>query len=163
MDNFYSVLDCGDFSGIDELRRSYIKLVKKYHPDKAVPSENTPQYSLPDATGDRHTSPSNSNDTFIKIDKAWKILSDTELRKRYDIVLKQRLLSQDWPIQDEVMIGDFEVDDDDDDDHLLHQCRCGGYYVLSKDDMKFELDFVCCDSCTLCVKILYEEELDNPD
>ncbi|ESO84627.1 hypothetical protein LOTGIDRAFT_196481 [Lottia gigantea] len=161
MENLYSTLGCQNFVGVEELRRSYLTLVKEFHPDKHIDeighSSNCPnEIHKPDVKEGQNgqTVAGNRLEKFIAIDKAWKILKDIELKEKYDLVLKQRLLCQDWPIQDELEINEF----DEDTPNYVHVCRCGGKYILNSTDVRFHLDYVCCDSCSLCVKILYLQE-----
>ena len=80
-------------------------------------------------------------------------LGDPQRRREYDASLKQRELTRDWPVQDEILFSDFEIVDD----KRIYDCRCGGEYVLSFRDIEFLEPFVQCDSCSLCIKVLYEK------
>ena len=90
---------------------------------------------------------------FMKVNKAWNILGNEETRKEYDAQWKQRSLAQDWPIQEEIHIDELEEDED----CFVHACRCGGEFVLQAIHVEMCVDYVQCDSCSLCVKILYGE------
>ncbi|AGC01832.1 Dnaj-like protein [Acanthamoeba polyphaga moumouvirus] len=66
MDNYYKILGLNKNASKQEIKKSYKKLVLKYHPDK------------------------NTNDTsfiFQKIKEAFEILYDDEKRKEYDNLL----------------------------------------------------------------------------
>ncbi len=64
--DYYSILDTGRDADIHEIRKSYLRLVKKYHPD-----------TQPDG---------NEGDTekFQSVLEAYRILSDPKLRTEYD-------------------------------------------------------------------------------
>lgn len=116
------------------MKQKYQKLVLVHHPDKNLGGT--------------------SSDKFVQIKKAWEILSDEKLREEYNIRWQQRKVAQSYPIQNEVDIEDFEETDDD----LTYPCRCGGFHVLTENDVKFHYDIVCCDTCTLSIKVLYSEQ-----
>lgn len=143
MENLYSILGCEESATCEEIKKCYQKLALKTHPDK-VASQSREKLS-------------DANDEFAKISFAWKILGDENLRNQYDIKWKQRCISQDWPIQDDIEIEEFEICDTPDcDEHVYtYPCRCGGLYALSETDVKIKFDIVCCDTCSLSVRILY--------
>lgn len=143
MENLYSILGCKESATCEEIKKCYQKLALKTHPDK-VASQSREKLS-------------DANDEFAKISFAWKILGDENLRNQYDIKWKQRCISQDWPIQDDIEIEEFEICDTPDcDEHVYtYPCRCGGLYALSETDVKIKFDIVCCDTCSLSVRILY--------
>ena len=66
--NYYRILEISRDATQEEIKDQYRKLAKKLHPDK---------------TKDRKT-----EDKMIKINKAYEILSDEELRKKYDMYFK---------------------------------------------------------------------------
>lgn len=39
-----------------------------------------------------------------------------------------------------------------------YTCRCGGQYVLTGVDVKLKFDIVCCDTCSLSVKVIYPND-----
>ncbi|KAK3597212.1 hypothetical protein CHS0354_003717 [Potamilus streckersoni] len=141
MENYYEVLNCERNASYEELKRAYQKLALKYHPDKV---------------GHEHHNVCNR---FILINKAWKILSDSELRRTFDERWAERCLVQDWPIQEEVDIKDFEQSEtasgSDKPVLILYPCRCGGFYELTESDIELKFDMVCCNTCSLCVKVSY--------
>lgn len=128
------ILESPENATFEELRQNYQKLALKYHPDKNIDNSNT--------------------ENFVKIRKAWDILSNEKLRKEYDVKWQQRKVAQNYPIQNEVDICEFEEDDEL---ILTYPCRCGGYYSLSESDTKFCYDIVCCDTCTLSIKVIYND------
>ena len=63
--NLYEILNISTNSNKDEIKKAYKKLCLKFHPDKVNKNEV-------------------DNENFIKINKAYKILIDDELRNIYD-------------------------------------------------------------------------------
>lgn len=37
-------------------------------------------------------------------------------------------------------------------------CRCGGSYILTEIDVKLKFDIVCCDTCSLSIEVVYNNE-----
>ncbi|CAH1802210.1 unnamed protein product [Owenia fusiformis] len=138
MENFYSILECKQEDPLEVLKTNYQQLVLKYHPDK---------YSS-DLTDSERNEKLN---IYIAIDKAWKVLSDPEKRSEFDAKWTERNLAQEFPIHDTLTLDDFEEQED----FLVYPCRCGGDYILTETDIEFQVDVVCCESCTLAVKVLY--------
>ena len=138
MENLYEILECDSTCSQEELKQSYKKLALKYHPDKQNQTDD-------------------SSVRFVKINKAWNILSNVDLRKEYDSKWTQRCILQEYPIQDTVDIDDFDLDLSD--NNYKYSCRCGGFYMISETDLKFNVDLVCCESCSLTVRIVYSDQV----
>ena len=54
-----------------------------------------------------------------------------------------------------------EIDlDDMDYDESIHTysviCRCSGTYAITEDDLEQSIDIVCCDNCSLRIRVLYD-------
>ncbi|XP_029651260.1 dnaJ homolog subfamily C member 24-like [Octopus sinensis] len=139
MENLYDILGCDPSASHERLKKAYQNLALKYHPDKNTIS-NTPE----------------NHEMFIKINQAWKILSDPTLRSHFDLRWRERSLTQDWPVQDDIDFAEF-VPDSMEPEFFSYPCRCGGRYVLEPNDVTLHLDIVCCDTCSLCVTVNYSE------
>lgn len=151
MEDLYNLLECDKHDKQDDLKKSYQRLALKFHPDKQSNESSSDEKVK-------------STDMFVRIDRAWKILSDPELRQKYDAAWTQRCIAQDWPIQDEVDICEFTQEDSTEsaeDAYFTYPCRCGGSHVLSRSDITLKFDFVCCDTCSLTIKVLYTDTLGN--
>lgn len=146
MENLYKTLECASDAAHDELKQAYQKLALKFHPDK-IQGANGP------LSGEEQQV---AKDKFIAIDKAWKILGNQETRNEYDARWKQRCIAQDWPIQDEIEIEDFDYEEDP--ERYVYSCRCGGQYVLTGVDVSFQMDYVSCAFCSLCIKVDYNDD-----
>lgn len=57
---------------------------------------------------------------------------------------------------DEVEIEDFEYDEED--DIYYYPCPCGDRFQISKDELKAGVDVATCPSCSLVVKVIYDQE-----
>ncbi|GFS14435.1 DnaJ-like protein subfamily C member 24 [Elysia marginata] len=126
------------------------------------PCEKSETVSLPHEENNKCISESDdsamkhkvSDYDFVKIDKAWKILGDDDLRAQYDIMWQDRCLMQEHPVQETVPFDEFQFDVDE--DFFTYPCRCGGEYLLTELERQLMCDFVCCDTCSLIIKIIYD-------
>ena len=121
---------------ISELKRKYLQLSLQHHPDK---------------------NGGETSDTFIAIDKAWKILSDDKQRSVYDAeqVNAKLVNEQSAAIWRNVLLSELKIDDD----LLCLTCRCGGLYMLGLEEVE-ELRqteepevLVDCDTCSLNILV----------
>jgi len=69
--NFYRILQVDDFSGINDVKRSYRRLAKKYHPDASSDPETSELFNL--------------------VNTAYSTLSDPRTKLRHDNELRQAL------------------------------------------------------------------------
>ena len=139
MKNYYSVLHVNSSATFSELKKAYQNLAKLYHPDKLQIADNNA---------------SKEPENFKLIVEAWNVLSDDEKRKQYDSLLAQFTLRQCGPIQDEVQIELFE-DDIGQSGNLYYLCRCGGLFELTATDLGLQIDYINCNNCSLCIKVIY--------
>ncbi|GFU29898.1 DPH-type MB domain-containing protein [Nephila pilipes] len=84
---------------------------------------------------------------FRLIDEAWKILSDDNLRKKYDAEFRASELHSIHPVQEEISLSDTSYNSKL--DQYEKDCRCGGKYILSRTEISEELLLVDCDNCSL--------------
>ena len=136
MEDLYKQLDIDRNASHSQVKQAYQKLALIYHPDKNVKNENA-----------------ELSEKFVKIDKAWKILGDMESRKMYDAKWKQREMAQEWPIQEDVHIEEFEEEEEE--QCYWTECRCSGQYILRQLDVDIKVNFALCNSCSLCIRVLY--------
>ncbi|KAG8229880.1 hypothetical protein J437_LFUL008272 [Ladona fulva] len=128
--NYYEVLNCIPTSSFEELKRNYKSLVLQYHPDKCF------------------TAPS---EVYMQIDKAWKTLSDPELRSRYDEHLRQQAAYSSYVIYDTLSMDDMTCDPEL--KRYTYSCRCGGSYTIDECELQFGDTIVPCEDCSLAIVI----------
>lgn len=144
MENLYEVLQSDHGASTEDLKKSYTRLIRLYHPDKNIQTA---------VVGDNSRLTDNA-EKFIQIDRAWKILSDPQLRAKFDAKWHEHNVVKDLPVQDIVPLEDFDYDDKD---HVYsYPCRCGSDYLLSEMDCQLHFDFVCCETCSLTIKVVYK-------
>ncbi|KAI4314004.1 hypothetical protein L6164_026947 [Bauhinia variegata] len=115
----YDVLNVKEDSSYEEIRASYRSAIVNLHPDKLL---KTSEASINDqAAGER----------FIKVQKAWEILSNSSSRLAYDNELRgsrQDILAAD--VAEDIRIEDMTAEDAGEAFELLYQCRCGDYFSI---------------------------------
>lgn len=127
---FYKTLNIGTDCQLKEIQKSYQKLCLLYHPDRDK----------------------SKIEEFYKIQKAYEILSNPELKKEYDLMLLKK--NKLGPVQ-EVLDLD-EMDYDSDDGIYSKDCRCGGAFSVSEEQLEEGIGGIECTNCSLCVKLLYQ-------
>ena len=143
MEDLYAVLQCSTESTADQLKQKYRELAKIHHPD-SHPLDNSV---------DHHA-------YFVKINHAYKILSDSALRQAYDACWHQKQFYQELPIQEMVDLEELEFDSDAEQYSL--PCRCGDSYTMSSVYVLLHFEYAACPSCSLCIKIVYSS-VDSED
>ncbi|XDV53087.1 hypothetical protein PO909_021676 [Leuciscus waleckii] len=88
---------------------------------------------------------------FIDVDQAWKILSNEESRKEYNLQLRAHELKQSWPMDAHITLDDMNWDCDT--ECYTYGCRCGGEFILEKEDTQEMEMVVCCNSCSLSIEV----------
>ncbi|KAK3084298.1 hypothetical protein FSP39_011242 [Pinctada imbricata] len=143
--DLYDVLQCAEDSSQETIKKNYQKLALKFHPDKLSTSNTSSECS--------------SSEEFVRLNKAWTILGDPNLRKHYDLSQKHKQLLQDLPIQDKISFCDFEQASCEVSSlpYFTYECRCGGDYILHEDKVKVGETIAYCDTCSLCVQVLYDD------
>ena len=176
--NLYEVLGCVFDAPHEQLKCSYRKLVLKYHPDKQKQMEESSSYITSDAfprivdgePTDTHflNRSADSQNAFHLIENAWSVLRDSETRAEYNATWTQYCLAQQWPIQETIHFSEFDATQGDDVSEVnemdrnyftyVTDCRCGGIYSIQGWQKSLKMDIVCCDSCSLSIRVLYEED-----
>lgn len=75
MENYYDLLEINMNFTTEELKKKYREFVKRYHPDKYMNESSDIQNKM--------------KNKFLKISKAYEILSDEKLKKEYDLSLNK--------------------------------------------------------------------------
>ena len=96
---------------------------------------------------------------FINYFSAWKLLRDPEARKKYNAELYQKTVNLRHIIHDTVSSKDFSYDTQE--GYHYFTCKCGGYYILPESEDCAEEFIICCDECSLVIKVLHSLNLSN--
>lgn len=112
----YDILSVKEDASYEEIRTSYRTAVLNYHPDKLQNKDET--------SGDQIK----LGDKFLKIQKAWEVLSDKKLRAVYDSELRSS--RNDTGVAEEVDLEDMMIEDRGEVLELYYQCRCGDYFSV---------------------------------
>ncbi|XP_073797965.1 dnaJ homolog subfamily C member 24 isoform X2 [Danio rerio] len=110
----------------------------EFHPDKQRPD-------VSEEEAEQHLQ------RFIDIDQAWKILSNEESRNEYNLQLRACELKQSWPVDAHITLDDMNWDYET--ECYSYTCRCGGEFILEKDETQEVETVVCCDSCSLSIEV----------
>jgi len=91
------------------------------------------------------------------IKEAYSILSNTQLRAKYDARLSQRSYSAAPPRPAQVVsLEHFEEDGLEAEDFWRYACRCGGFYQITTTLMEKGEHLIACNSCSEVVWVGYE-------
>jgi len=166
VETHYKVLSVKEGASYEEIRTSYRSAILNSHPDKL---QKTSEASKPNHE---------SRERFLKVQRAWEVLSNLSSRAVYDIEL--RALRQDAVTADDVSLDDMMVEDAGEALEFFYQCRCGDYfsvdsleleklgYVLLRDRNKIFLQtpdaspaslVLPCGSCSLKVRLLINSKI----
>ncbi|KAF8048730.1 hypothetical protein N665_2422s0002 [Sinapis alba] len=118
-ETYYQILSVKEDASYDEIRNSYRSAILHSHPDKL---NSSPRCS--------------SDEKFLKIQKAWQVLSDAELRVVYDNDLRSS--RQDGTTADEISIEDMSVEVAGEGEvmEVFYQCRCGDYFSVDSSELE---------------------------
>lgn len=119
-ETYYEILSVKEDASYEEIRNSYRSAILQSHPDKL------------------NSSGCNSDDEkFLKIQKAWEVLGDAELRVVYDNDLRSS--RHDGITADEISIEDMSVEitgEEGEVIELFYQCRCGDYFCVDSNELE---------------------------
>ncbi|ORX44301.1 dnaJ-like protein subfamily C member 24-like protein [Piromyces finnis] len=141
--NSYEILDIDQNADFDIIKKTYQKLILKYHPDKLQQSGVTSQEII-----------EKNKKKFQEIQKAWNNISTPEKKLQYDKELLAQSFKQDGVINEEIDLDDMEFDEEE--ETYFSECRCGGIYKITIDDLENNVNVISCDICSLKIKVLYE-------
>ncbi|XP_049430486.1 dnaJ homolog subfamily C member 24 isoform X2 [Epinephelus fuscoguttatus] len=94
--NLYAVLGASPSDSVQQLRHRYQQLALQYHPDRL--------------RGECPSEAESAVKKFLEVDEAWKILSDQNTRRQYDLQRRALELKQDWPVDSTVYLDDMTWD-----------------------------------------------------
>ncbi|UJR38412.1 hypothetical protein I4U23_031080 [Adineta vaga] len=119
----YEILGVSPDCSSELLRQEYHRLLLEYHPDK------------------RKTNDSSTQNRFEQIQNAYKILSNTELRLKYD---------QEQERQHLHTLPHTNIDSNDFDDDNQYTCRCGTVLEIDQD---INFDIIECPNCSMKIEL----------
>lgn len=132
--DLYETLNCLRDDDINTIKKKYQELVVKHHPDKSRGEES---------------------EQFIRIRRAWEVLSDESCRRTYDSQLSNLELAQEATLWMEIKMEDMRECPDS----FVYSCKCSGCYEIDLDQLTDlrqagEADFLLgCDSCSLQILV----------
>lgn len=136
--DWYQVLGSDPDDDKAMIKERYQQLLLQHHPDKNGGQESK---------------------TFHSIVQAWRILGASASRREYDAEQQcQKEHSEDAMIWKQIPLPDMEEEAD----QWCEECRCGGDFILSKQELEevttsSDTDtsyiLVNCDTCSLSIKI----------
>ena len=118
----YEVLNVKEDANYEDIRASYRSAALSLHPDKLL------------KTSDTSSSDQAISEKFLKVHKAWEILSDATSRLIYDKELKnsrrEDFLASE--VAEDLRLQDMTVEDAGESETLewFYQCRCGDYFSV---------------------------------
>jgi diphthamide biosynthesis protein 4 len=132
--NAYEVLGVEPTCTQEDIKTAYKKRILECHPDKLSGLSNS----------------NSDNEEFLRVQRAWKLLSSTEERQKYDnAVLGTAVISRDTH-----SITEFtRVKGADGGDLFILSCRCGDRYEISEEDLADGYNTVQCNGCSLYLSI----------
>ncbi|XP_008279871.1 dnaJ homolog subfamily C member 24 isoform X1 [Stegastes partitus] len=162
--DLYAVLGASPSDTVQQLRHRYQRLALQYHPDRL---------------GGQCSSEAESGvKKFLEVDAAWRILSDQNTRRQYDLQRRAQQLQQDWPVDSTVCLEDMTWNQDE--CAYTYDCRCGGGFSVTEEEVDKETRstqqngeeeesedgqqrgvVVCCDTCSLSVYVTWSLQDSN--
>ncbi|XP_070763998.1 dnaJ homolog subfamily C member 24 [Enoplosus armatus] len=156
--DLYAVLGASPSDSVQQLRRRYQQLALQCHPDRLG--------------GECPSEAESGVKRFLEVDAAWRILSDQNTRRQYDLQRRAQELKQDGPLDSTVYLEDMIWDHDE--CVYTYSCRCGGGFSVSEEEVKGETRWrerdgeeeeaeeeeprgvaICCDTCSLSVCVTW--------
>jgi diphthamide biosynthesis protein 4 len=137
--DYYRLLSVPRNASIAEIKLAYHRALLIHHPDKQPFMTARPYLSSVD---------------IASIKDAYTTLSSPHLRALYDAQLKdQSMPAGPRPAQ---VISLEEFEEGDECVSWCYECRCGGYYKISEEDLEKGRHLVGCGSCSEVIWVGYE-------
>ncbi|KAF9923527.1 Diphthamide biosynthesis protein 4 [Linnemannia zychae] len=145
--DYYAILDVSQDATVTEIKQQYQRLLLIHHPDKQLQQQasSTDLKSIP----------------LQDIKEAWECLREPNHRAFYDSSLQAMRLHANGQVHDDIDLDDMEYDEES--GSYTSPCRCSGEYIISEDELELGVDTVGCSTCSLIVRIHYEEADDREE
>ncbi|XP_026412682.1 DPH4 homolog [Papaver somniferum] len=112
----YDILSVKEDADYEEIHANYKRAALKSHPDKTR------------ATTEASEIQHESLETFLVVQKAWEILSDSKTRGIYDRELRDS--RRDTETAEDVSLEEMMVEEAGEVLELFYECRCGDYFSI---------------------------------
>lgn len=116
----YEILSVNEDASYEDIRTSYRSAILNSHPDKFHKASET------------STSDLESGDKFLKVQKAWEVLSDSRSRAVYNCGFQA---ARETIVAEDVSLEDMIVEEDGEAVVLFYQCHCGDYFSIDSLDV----------------------------
>ncbi|XP_020214040.1 diphthamide biosynthesis protein 4 [Cajanus cajan] len=124
----YEVLNVKEDANYEEIRTSYRSAVLSLHPDKLLKTSET------------SSSNQTAGERFLRVQKAWEILSNSSSRSFYDNELRSSrqdvLAAEVADVAEDLSLQDMMIEDAGEALELFYQCRCGDYFSVDSLELK---------------------------
>ncbi|TPX47101.1 hypothetical protein SeMB42_g03455 [Synchytrium endobioticum] len=149
----YETLNVAPDAEIENIRREYLRLALKLHPDKQLSNE-----SIAPANAESHRQ-------FQIVARAYEVLSDPVQRADYDAKLREQSRRK-AAIHEQVTVEDMTSHGagDGEANHqgiYSHPCRCGGVYEVYASDVEEGPVEVPCSNCSLHIEAFHASQWSN--
>ncbi|KAL5728996.1 hypothetical protein ACHQM5_002010 [Ranunculus cassubicifolius] len=127
----YEILSVKEDASYEEIRAAYKSAILTCHPDKSHRAEASDH-------------PSEPQEKFMNVQKAWEILSDSVTRSTYSHELKSSRHDNETAAED-ISLEEMTMEDVGQVLEFFYQCRCGDYYAIDStelEEMGYSLDRV---------------------
>lgn len=133
----YQVLGLPADASITEVKTAFRSAALRLHPDKATPD-------------------SASQEEFLRVQQAWRVLGDPQLRQAYDRQLQAAAAQTQVQVNERLTACQLETCHVEGEAECLSwPCRCGGAYIVLLDDtVGYGEVLVPCSTCSLYVAVL---------
>lgn len=113
----YDILSIQENASYEEIRSRYRTLILNHHPDKLNAGSTQP-----------------IGDSFLKIQKAWEVLSDAKSRRLYNNELQAS--RQEMTASEDIHLDDMMIDDDEEVNYIYYPCRCGDSFSVDSNELE---------------------------
>ena len=145
MKDYYDVLGLEPTCRYEDIRKAYRKLVTLYHPDKHM--------SSPTREEEKEESIKRTHE-FYRVQEAYQILSDTELRSDYDNKRKLYYMKNSTVNAEVVSLSEMVMSQMGDGGVLYEKmCRCGASFEITAEELSEGYNAVQCSGCSLYIDI----------
>jgi len=157
MSSYYDILGVGKESSATDIKTAFRQLAIRTHPDKQHQNkvQNNTHNSSEFSQQSSSNQVTNDSENFQRIHYAYKVLSDPEMRIKYDLILDSLHSGIIYEV-----ISYSEVFQSNTRNESQIQCKCGDFYEipkLSEDEIHNlnELDSILeCETCSLSIRII---------